>query len=180
MAKPKTEMSAELTAALRACVECYGREWRSELEAAWMNGRYHHSLKDHIPALQSRRNTEGVTAWLRSLKKSSFEISTAKLLELLKEGLDYEALDEEGYPYWRKALYAGELPLELRPKKMEAMRPILEETIGSVLVSKICVGTPLFNAFNMRPSDAKRHAQANLLLKTGGDLPLSLITDRQP
>jgi hypothetical protein len=72
MAKTKTELSAELKAALRACVSCYGKEWRSELQATWMNGRYHHSLKYHIPALQSQRNTEGSTAWLRALKKSSF------------------------------------------------------------------------------------------------------------
>lgn len=180
MAKTKTEISAELAKALRACVECYGREWRSELEAAWMNGRYHHWLKEHVPALQSKRNTEGSTAWLRSLKESSFEISTAKLLVLLKEGLDYEALDKDGYPYWRKALWVGELPLELRQKTMEAMRPVLEKIIGAVLVSKICVGIPLFNAFGMRPADAKRHDQANLLLRKGDDLPLTLITDQQP
>jgi hypothetical protein len=72
MVKTKTELSAELTAALRTCVTCYGREWHREIEAAWMNGRYHHSLKDYIPALQSKRNTEGSTVWLRSLKKSSF------------------------------------------------------------------------------------------------------------
>jgi hypothetical protein len=72
MAKTKTELSAELKAALRACIACYGGEWRSELQTAWMNGRYHHSLKDHIPALQNQRNTEGSTAWLRALKKSSF------------------------------------------------------------------------------------------------------------
>ena len=72
MAKTKTELSVELKAALRACVNCYGSEWRSELQAAWMNGRYHPSLKAHIPALQSKRNTIGQTAWLRALKKSSF------------------------------------------------------------------------------------------------------------
>ena len=72
MAKAKTALSAELKAALRACVDCYGREWRSELQAAWLNGRYHHSLKAHIPALQSKRNTVEQNAWLRALKKSSF------------------------------------------------------------------------------------------------------------
>jgi hypothetical protein len=72
MSKIKTALSAELTSVLRACVTCYGREWRGEVEAAWMNERYHHSLKDHIPALQIKRNTEGSIAWLRSLKKSSF------------------------------------------------------------------------------------------------------------
>jgi hypothetical protein len=72
MTKTKIEIGAEPKAALRACVTCYGREWRSEIEAAWMNGRYHPSLKDHISALQSKCNIEGSTAWLRSLKKSSF------------------------------------------------------------------------------------------------------------
>jgi hypothetical protein len=180
MAKQKTEMSAQLTAALRACVECYGREWRKELHEAWLNGRYHHSLKEHIPALQSRRNTEDSTAWLRSLKKSSFELSTARLMVLLKEGVDCEALDAEGYPYWRKALWVGELPHELRGKAMEAMHPAIEKMIGQPLISKICFGTPLYNAFGIRPADARKHEQANLLLKKGDDLPLTLLTEQQP
>jgi cytochrome c553 len=68
----KTKISTELKAALRACVTCHGRQWRSELHTAWMTGRYHHALKSHLAVLQSKRNTEGSTAWLRSLKTSSF------------------------------------------------------------------------------------------------------------
>lgn len=110
MAKIKTEMSAELTAALRACVECYGREWRSKLNEAWLNGRYHHSLKDHIPALQSRRNTEGSTAWLKALKKSSFESSSvedslskqleANVVIVIDERTIREMMDSKGSTSW--------------------------------------------------------------------------------
>jgi hypothetical protein len=110
MAKPKTALSAELTAALRACVSCYGREWRSELNEAWLNGRYHHSLKDHISALQSRRNTEDSTAWLRSLKKSSFESSSvedslskqleANVVIVIDERTIREMMDSKGSTSW--------------------------------------------------------------------------------
>ncbi|MCG9890939.1 MAG: hypothetical protein MH252_07675 [Thermosynechococcaceae cyanobacterium MS004] len=104
--------------------------------------------------------------------------SRARLLDALNEGVDYEALDAEGHPYWRKALSVGELPVTLRSEALKAMCPIVEKIIGQSLVFKICFGTPVYQTFGLRLADAKRHAQAKLLLSKGTDLPLSLLTEQ--
>jgi hypothetical protein len=90
--------------------------------------------------------------------------------------IDYEALDKLGYPYWRKALRVGELPLEIIDEAISELTPRIAKIIGREATSKINFGRPIFYAFGMQRAEAKKHKESDLLLTMGGDLPLSLLT----
>jgi hypothetical protein len=90
------------------------------------------------------------------------------------QNFDYEALDKNGKPYWRKALIIGEMPCNLRREALDNAAKIIQKIIRQ-RHQKLSFGLPIFWSLNMTLSQAKAHPQSEILLKTGYELPISLL-----
>ncbi len=89
---------------------------------------------------------------------------------------DYEALDDIGIPYMRKALVIAELSTaDARLAALEEATAALAERLGLKALKCIAFGTPTHLAFSMTRQQAKNHTAARLLLTQGGDLSLDHV-----
>jgi len=80
---------------------------------------------------------------------------------------DYEALNRDGFPYWRKARVVGELP---HGKRADALKSLVE----GLGVGRIYFGVPLFATLGLTKNEAKKDSRGYLLF-SGDDMPLSLL-----
>lgn len=93
---------------------------------------------------------------------------------------DYEALNDQGSPYVRKARTISELPHAARASALVSATQTLSNLLGQAPVNNIHFGTATYEAFDIRPTGrawAKNHVQAPLLMVLGGDLPLDLCPE---
>ena len=85
---------------------------------------------------------------------------------------DYEALDDIGLPYVRKARIIDELPLEMKDTAAIEATASIAKLIGVEAQGRIKHAPPVFMAFGINRNIAKRHVHAKVLLLPGGDVPL--------
>ena len=88
---------------------------------------------------------------------------------------DYEALDEHGSPYLRKARIIAELDASARRAAVNAALPVIARKLELSPVGALTMGLPVYTAFGLKPAQARRHSQAPLLLTTAIDLSLDLV-----
>ncbi|MGP9654799.1 hypothetical protein [Halomonas sp. AOP35-4E-18] len=84
----------------------------------------------------------------------------------------YEALDEQGYPYMREARVIGELPLAARRSALDAATIKVGNECGLMALKPLSFGLPVFEAFGLNRREASRHAHSKLLLTQGIDVSL--------
>jgi len=91
----------------------------------------------------------------------------------------YFALDKDGKEYEREALLVHELPHIQRLLAVKKLVPILESILQLKVNQSIGVkfGIKIYVAFNLSLCQAKAHAESHLLLRSGGDLPLKLLSN---
>lgn len=86
-----------------------------------------------------------------------------------------EALDGQGRPYVRLARTVDELVTpEDRLKALEVATMVVARRLGMAAVRRIPYGAPVYLAFGLTKPQAKRHREAELLLKHGLDIELEL------
>ena len=95
-------------------------------------------------------------------------------------GIPYEGLDSQGFPVIREAKVIGELPTpEMRGQACAEAAAVLGAKLGLNVVRSIPFGAPVYEAFGMRRPDAKKHAESDLLLKLGCDVPLEFCCQQR-
>jgi len=88
-------------------------------------------------------------------------------------GIPYLALDGNGREIQRSARVIGELPTpEARLHACQEAAQGIAKLIGCSAPDQITFGTPAYLAFGMTRAEAKAHEHAEVLLKSGGDMPL--------
>jgi hypothetical protein len=87
-------------------------------------------------------------------------------------GIPYEAFGERGECV-RDAQVIGELPWELRREASEHAARNIAQMLDLAAPEQILAGVPVYRSFGMRPADAKRHTNADLLMTLGTSVPLS-------
>ncbi len=88
---------------------------------------------------------------------------------------EYEALNDQGYTYLREAREIGELDVSERRAAINAAVPVISDKLGLAPVAPLSSGLPVYTAFGLKPGQAKRHSEAQLLLTKGIDLSLDLV-----
>lgn len=87
----------------------------------------------------------------------------------------YEALNSEGYPYWREAQRIHELPMPLRGAAMEEALPEVSKALGMAALEPLRFGLPVYAAFGIKHRLAARHENAKLLMTKVCDLSLDYV-----
>lgn len=88
-------------------------------------------------------------------------------------GIPYLALDGNGHEVERSARVIGELPTPA--DRLAACREAavgIAKLIGRPTPDRIAFGAPAYLAFGMTRAEAKRSEHAEILLKSGDDMPL--------
>lgn len=83
-----------------------------------------------------------------------------------------EALDRQGFPYEREALYVGELPHDKIRLALDSAVERLEAEIGRKPSGPLKYGLPVHTAFGMTRPQAKNHSMSKLLLTPAAELSL--------
>ncbi|MDW5419171.1 hypothetical protein R6242_21590 [Iodobacter sp. CM08] len=86
--------------------------------------------------------------------------------------IPYQALDSNGREYDRFARVIGELPVSDRLIACREVATTIAKLIGQEAPDSISFGTPAYQAFGMTSAEAKNHEYAEILLKSGDDMPL--------
>ena len=86
--------------------------------------------------------------------------------------MTYHALDQSGREYMREPRTIGELPVDQANQATVAATAKIAEMLGLPSLRKIAYGTPVYDAFDMRPADARNHAMKDVLTLRGCDVPL--------
>lgn len=87
--------------------------------------------------------------------------------------IPYRALDSNGREIERFARVIGELPSPA--DRLMACRDAaksIAKLIGQTAPDRISFGVPAYQAFGITRGEAKKHEHAEVLLKSGDDMPL--------
>ena len=88
---------------------------------------------------------------------------------------EVEGLDAQGRPYFRQARTVDDLKTpEERLRALEDATMVVARRLGMSAVRRIPYGAPVYLAFGLTKPQAKRHREAEMLLKHGLDIELEL------